>query len=295
MVGELSLSLSLMNQHGLVEEMLGVNTLHALVTCPAAKRCWDRVGIGTAVQQEDTFLVWCINSFQQLDKEKRELLVALSWSIWNARNDKVWQNKIVGVDNIVTSAKTFLNQWKNAQDSVIETTFSGSLAEDAAVCWVPPYDNSVKINVDAAMFNENRQFGVGLVARDTQGLLIEGCTKLFQGQASAATAEAMGIREALSWIKKKRWTNVCIETDCLQVIQALRSTIEMRSMFGQVVNVCKDMLKFLNDVSIYFVRRSANMVAHSFARASIFYPDCTFSLESVPTDLLPTLVAEMVI
>uniref|UniRef100_A0A803PRW0 Reverse transcriptase domain-containing protein n=1 Tax=Cannabis sativa TaxID=3483 RepID=A0A803PRW0_CANSA len=78
------------------------STLHALVTCPAAKRCWDRVGIGTAVQQEDTFLVWCINSFQQLDKEKRELLVALSWSIWNARNDKVWQNKRVGVDNIVT-------------------------------------------------------------------------------------------------------------------------------------------------------------------------------------------------
>ncbi|XP_060967048.1 uncharacterized protein LOC133035200 [Cannabis sativa] len=239
------------------------STLHALVTCPTAKRCWDRVGIRIVVQQEDTFLVW--------------------------------QDKRVRVDSIVSLAKSFLNQWKNAQESVIETTFSGYITEDDAVCWVPPHVNSVKINVDAALFNETRQFGVGLVARDTQGMLIEGCTKLFQGQVSPPTAEAMGFREVLSWIKKKQWTNVCIETDCLPMVQALRSTIDMRSMFGQVVNVCKDTIKVLKDVSVYFVRRSANMVAHNFARASIFYPDCTFSLESVPTDLLPILVAEMVI
>ncbi|KAF4372771.1 hypothetical protein F8388_000938 [Cannabis sativa] len=37
--------------------------LHALVTCPAVKTSWDRVGIGTVIQQEESFLAWCIGKF----------------------------------------------------------------------------------------------------------------------------------------------------------------------------------------------------------------------------------------
>uniref|UniRef100_A0A803NFH1 Reverse transcriptase domain-containing protein n=1 Tax=Cannabis sativa TaxID=3483 RepID=A0A803NFH1_CANSA len=230
---------------------------HALVECPTAAICWERTGIGTVLHQNFNFLVWCMEAFQQVDKSGKETVVAVCWALWNARNDKVWQGKSVGADGIVSSAKNFLNHWQNAQKTVIETTFSGLIPGDAAEHWFAPIDGRVKVNVDAALFSNPHHVGIGLVARDSRGFLIEGCTKTFQGNFPPATAEAMGIREALSWIKTRQWTNVDIESDCLTVIQALRSPIEMISMFGQIVKASKDMLKDSNNVFIYFVRRSS--------------------------------------
>uniref|UniRef100_A0A803NQN9 Reverse transcriptase zinc-binding domain-containing protein n=1 Tax=Cannabis sativa TaxID=3483 RepID=A0A803NQN9_CANSA len=155
--------------------------LHALVECPTAATCWERTGIGTGLHQNCSFLVWCTDVFQQVDKAGKEIVVAVCWSLWNARNDKVWQGKIVGADGIVSSAKNFLNHWQNAQKSVIETTFSGLIPGDAAEHWFAPIIGRIKVNVDAALFSDPHQVGIGLVARDSRGFLIEGSTKIFQG------------------------------------------------------------------------------------------------------------------
>uniref|UniRef100_A0A803QQX8 Reverse transcriptase zinc-binding domain-containing protein n=1 Tax=Cannabis sativa TaxID=3483 RepID=A0A803QQX8_CANSA len=117
--------------------------LHALVTYLVIKLCWDRV-----------------------DWEEKELLVAISWAIWNARNDRVWQNKIVGMDIIILLVRGFLNQWLNAQNDGLELSFTSFLPSDGAEHWMAPQEKSVKVNVDAAMFGETRQFGIGFVARD---------------------------------------------------------------------------------------------------------------------------------
>uniref|UniRef100_A0A803PDJ7 RNase H type-1 domain-containing protein n=1 Tax=Cannabis sativa TaxID=3483 RepID=A0A803PDJ7_CANSA len=181
-------------------------------------------------------------------------MVALCWSIWNARNDKVLNNKTSSVESIVFSAQSYLNQWLTAHSS--------------NVIFPSP----------------------GLIP----GVLIEGVTKLFNGSATPELVEAMGVKEALSWIKRNQPCQAILETDCLVFIQALRSSIEMIFMFGQVVKDCKVLLKELKSVSIFFIRRSANKVAHSFARASLFYHDCNFNMGSVPIDLLPFLVVEVI-
>ncbi|KAM6563384.1 hypothetical protein CsatB_023382 [Cannabis sativa] len=247
------------------------------------------------MQQQHSFLDWCISNFQRMEKEDRELLVAVAWAIWNARNDRVWQNKIKTVENIVTSAKGYLSQWKNAHSSGLELLSAGLNQGDGAEHWVPPIENNVNVNVDAAIFEASRQFGVCWVARDSRGLLINGHTKLFNVQATLELAEAVGIWEALSWIKSSGLQQVVLETDCLSVVQALRSSIVMISTFGQVINECKALLNDLRTVSVYFICRSANTVAHELARASVSFPDCNFSLDSVPTVLLPVLVTDMVI
>ena len=35
--------------------------------------------------------------------------------------------------------------------------------------------------------------------------------------------DAIGVREALSWLKDQCWSNAQVETDCLVVVQAIRS------------------------------------------------------------------------
>uniref|UniRef100_A0A803P1R5 RNase H type-1 domain-containing protein n=1 Tax=Cannabis sativa TaxID=3483 RepID=A0A803P1R5_CANSA len=136
-----------------------------------------------------------------------------------------------------------------------------------------------------------RQYGCGFIARDHHGMLVEGKTLLFTSTTSLELAESIGVREALSWIKTHGWQDVTLETDRLTVVQALRSSMDMISLFGQVILNCKKLLSDLKTVSVLFVKRSANMVAHNCARASIFYLGCIFDMESVPFDLLPSLVA----
>ncbi|KAM6586650.1 hypothetical protein CsatA_009255 [Cannabis sativa] len=267
--------------------------VHCLVDCPVAQRCWNRVGIGTGVATVAGFSSWFEACFQQSNEDSRDMLAATCWALWGARNDKVWNQQNTDTMEVVSSAKSYLEQWKVAQVSGFETTLSGLTKDDGAEQWRLPPSNSVKINVDGAIFADTNEFGLGVVVRDDKGFLVEGKTRLFHGKVAAEVAEALSFREALSWIKQNpNWPHVIVETDCLLVVQSLRSSFRMISVFGNLINDCKLMLNDLSFISFFFVKRSANVVAHSFARASCSYPDRTFSLGDVPTELLSCLVTE---
>uniref|UniRef100_A0A803PAP9 RNase H type-1 domain-containing protein n=1 Tax=Cannabis sativa TaxID=3483 RepID=A0A803PAP9_CANSA len=126
---------------------------------------------------------------------------------------------------------------------------------DGVEQWCVPSSNNIKVNVDAVVFDDNSTFCVGFVARDSNDFFVEGGTKLFHGSISLVVVEAIGVREALSWIKDHSWLSVDLETDCLSVVQAIRSSVVMLSLFGQVVSDCKDLLSTLRNVSVYFVKR----------------------------------------
>ncbi|KAM6588282.1 hypothetical protein CsatA_010887 [Cannabis sativa] len=269
--------------------------LHILVTCRVTRKCWDRVGIGTVTPAGTNFFDWCTTVFSVAAADLCCNVATVCWAIWGARNELVWKRKSFNPIDIVAFANRYLDQWRCAQSSDMESSWPLLRARDVVERWTAPHGNSVKLNVDAAMFNSGEQYGIRLVVRNGSGLLIEGRTELFNGQVEPVLAEAIGIREALSWIKDSRWQDVYVETDCLNVVQAIHCSTEMISLFGLVIKDCKKMLANLNNVFVSFIKRSANVVAHSFARAAILYPDCSFSLESIPTELLPSLIAEVVI
>ncbi|XP_060972262.1 uncharacterized protein LOC115717738 [Cannabis sativa] len=230
------------------------SVLHYLVTCRVVKLCWNRVGIGTVVTPRSGFLDWCWGVFQHATSDQLCLMATICWAVWGARNDLVWNGKAVHPDNVVEFAKKYLDKWKNARQSDSDTSYSAFQAGDGNEHWCPPHSDSIKINVDAALFERNQSYGFGLVARDSNGLLIEGRTVLVYGVVEPVIAEVLGIKEALN---------------------------------------CKRLLASLTNVSIFFVKRSANLVVHNFPKAAILFPDRRFSLEHVPTDLLPCLVAEV--
>ncbi|KAM6549548.1 hypothetical protein CsatB_021224 [Cannabis sativa] len=275
--------------------------LHALVTCPKVQIVWNRVGIGTrngslngslSTDDMNSFYDWFVHIFSGENTANRLLMCALCWAIWDRRNEMVWKKKESGLDSIVMSAKGYLDHWTSAQNSLIETSWTGLQSGDGAELWCPPTENSIKINVDAAMFDGGNSYGIGLVARDRYSPLVEAKMECFLGRVNPEVAEAIGVREALSWIKNRNWPRVVVETDCLTVVQALRSSVHMISLFGQIINECKQLMLELSHVSVFFVKRSANVVAHSFARASHFHSGCIFDLENVPIELLPCLVTE---
>ncbi|KAM6588206.1 hypothetical protein CsatA_010811 [Cannabis sativa] len=102
----------------------------------------------------------------------------------------------------------------------------------------------------------------------------------------------MGIKEALSWIKRQGWQNVELESDSLVSIQAIRSHSPLHSIFGNLVQDCISLMLSLPFVKIRFVKRSANRLAHVVARMQRSLSGRLISVSNAPVSMLDILYSE---
>ena len=134
--------------------------------------------------------------------------------------------------------------------SVQDKSFNRFMAymnqEDGDEHWHTPMINRVKINVDAAIFEQTNCYSHAFVIRDHEGKLIEARSSCMRGQPNPDLAEALGIKEVLSWVQENDCRNTIIESDCLQVVQAIRSSLTCFSYLGRFIKECRDILARLS-------------------------------------------------
>lgn len=97
--------------------------------------------------------------------------------LWKNRNDLIWNQRSVGNLEIVNAALSTLNQWRFVQDNFFDSFLGYMLKEDDLEQWQAPMINSVKVNVDAALFEEPYRFSHAMVVRDHRGNLVEASSK----------------------------------------------------------------------------------------------------------------------
>lgn len=144
--------------------------------------------------------------------------------------------------------------------------------------------------MDASVFPNARNFSVGMVARDHLGSYVAGKVSCFPLVASVFEAEAIGIKQALSWIKDVNFTSgqVVVETDSLLSVKALQDDKVNLLEVGDIIEDCKQDLVGLDSVSVRFIRKDANRVAHVMARIPCLANFSSF-YTSLPTCLLEAL------
>nr|GMD88006.1 receptor-like protein 12 [Ipomoea batatas] len=94
----------------------------------------------------------------------------------------------------------------------------------------------VYCEVDASVIEISASFGA--VIRTHSGLFLAAISGPLRPVNEARLAEALAIKETLSWLKSKQWQKICILTDCQQAF------------------------------SISYINRSVNVCAHTLARAA---------------------------
>lgn len=132
-----------------------------------------------------------------------------------------------------------------------------------------------------AVFEDKDAADFGFIARDEEGTLLEAKTRVHTNSITAVLAAAMTIMEALGWIDEMKWPTVILVPDYLVIIQAIRSTIPMRSHFGSIIEECRGYLRRLNKIGLH-VKRSANKAVYQLARKSYTCPGRSFDRESIP-------------
>lgn len=110
----------------------------------------------------------------------------------------VWNKKFTQLNFVIASAKQYLVQWKYAQNISSVSSFPKLIEGDGASVWAKPQMSKIKVSVDAALFSERHSFGIGMVARDDGGSLLQARTGCKAGSVAPVYAEIMAIKEALS-------------------------------------------------------------------------------------------------
>uniref|UniRef100_A0A803NYV7 Uncharacterized protein n=1 Tax=Cannabis sativa TaxID=3483 RepID=A0A803NYV7_CANSA len=269
---------------------------HVLVTCNFAQSCWNLSSVPTAVIGGTAFGDWIEQLLVKCQPVVFEEALMVAWAIWKARNELLWNKNVTRAAEVITTATTVLNQWKTAaanRFSPLPAVVNNTSNHDNN--WTAPDAGFLKVNVDGAVFSASGSFGVGGLARDSNGQLIEAFCMHKAGCFQPSLVEAIGVKEALSWIKNKGWEHVTLETDSLVVVQALQSNVVMHSVFGSTITYCLNLLKSLSHVNVCFVKRSANNAAHCLARGACYWSDCIFVGSNVPTAISTAVMADLAV
>ncbi|KAM6562205.1 hypothetical protein CsatB_022203 [Cannabis sativa] len=262
---------------------------HLLVACDFAWSCFNVAGLAAVARDSfSSLLPWLEATANSVTSEMMGRVIMLCWALWAARNDLVWKQRVRRVSDVVAFANLSLDQWIKAQGKGNLPLLSPLKEGDGAEQWLKPF-SGFKLNVDAAIFASSFKHGFGCVVRNSDGDLVSVFAGIKDGSVAPELAESIGIREALSWLKNNAYTRATIESDSLVCVEAIRSEETLVSAFGLVVDDCKNILKNLSNVSISFVKRSANCAAHYVARHSVALAERMFSINSVPLNFMSIL------
>lgn len=119
--------------------------------------------------------------------------------------------------------------------------------------WSKPSTGWVKITVDAAMFMMGG-IGVAAIIRDDQGAFVAARVMKLPGEWSPREAEALALKEALSWVINRGYIYCEFQTDCYALAASCNGS-PGSSLFDTIVIDCINLSKHINQVlfsAIYF-------------------------------------------
>jgi len=93
------------------------------------------------------------------------------------------------------------------------------------------------------------------------------------------TGEALGLLKAMEWVKDLQLLNMDFEVDFKMVVDNIYEKQFGVSEFSVIISKCVHLLDtYLTNSDVKFIRRQANGVAHSLAKAAL--PETSFRIYS---------------
>lgn len=138
-----------------------------------------------------------------------------------------------------------LQDWREAQEAGRKA--KSQSAADVRI-WTKPPMGWVKVNVDAAVFQDG-SIGVGSVVRDMYGQFLSARCRRVNVAWQAREAEAIGLKEALSWVKTMNITHCIFETDSKTLAAACNGK-PGEAYFGIIIQDCIRLMKHIDHVLV---------------------------------------------
>ena len=204
---------------------------HVLVECKAARKVWELalLPLQPHYEQSQDFLSTVQDLCSRARKGEAELMVVYCWMIWFAMNNFIFEGKKLWPRISVAKAESVLEAYQRVRKAESAKVSPDRRANQQR--WMPPPENVLKLNVDAAINNKDQVTGLGAVIRNSDGLVIVAGIKQAQLREGVSFAEAEAIQWGLQVAKKAAIFSLIVETDCKEVAELINNTKGNRTIF----------------------------------------------------------------
>ncbi|GAU15664.1 hypothetical protein TSUD_109220 [Trifolium subterraneum] len=205
--------------------------LHIFFRCAVARDSWSAAGLSSVLHNA---------TYQQTNAMDRIFAVC-----GNESSDTVGRVAIVTLCNNV----------------------SGTTEADL-VRWEKPTLDWVKCNVDVAFVSGSGRTSMGLCFRDNSGHFMAGMTQWQQTVISSVEGETWALLLAMEEASHRGLDRVQFESDSKVLIDVIHMKRRGNSEFLSIVHDILSLMSSFINFEVKFVRRQANLVAHTLARAA---------------------------
>ncbi|GAU28280.1 hypothetical protein TSUD_256080 [Trifolium subterraneum] len=268
--------------------------IHIFFLCAVARDSWCAAGLSSVLHNDayqqsnamDRIFAMCSNESSDIVGRVAMLL----WCIWQNRNDKLWNDNVQTPRQIERYAFDAWSDWYSVHK--LRSNSESRTTEAGLVRWEKPALGWVKCNVDVAFVSGSGRTSVGLCFRNNKGQVMAGLTQWQQTVMSSVEGEAWTLLLAMEEARHRGLDRVQFESDSKVLVEAIHMKRRGNSEFLSIVHdIISFMSSFLN-FEVKFVRRQANSVAHTLARAANSWSSF-HRFENIPLCIEHLVVNEM--
>lgn len=182
----------------------------------------------------------------------------------------------------IQKAQRSIVNFKNASTVLVETLSGGPILPISDVHWTPPFSGFYKLNVDAAGPIEGDKWGIGVVVRDYEGVVVGASSWQVVSLPDSEVAEALAMQKGLEFAKDMSFLNLIVESDALNVVSALNAHQQSSNYVGSIIRDCIGFKGSFRSLNFLHIRREANQAAHYLAKYALKNLDCIWVEETPP-------------
>ncbi|KAK9993463.1 hypothetical protein SO802_023166 [Lithocarpus litseifolius] len=199
---------------------------------------------------------------ERMNMEEIELFWTQSWLIWSQCNCLLHGGKMKIPTCLNKRAEECIEDFKKAQNQLNIQSRQQPSGEE----WRPPPLEAYKLNFDATLFSDLGRTGYGAIVRNEKGEVMAAMTASGPDVHTSDEAELLAYRRAIKFAVDAGFSRLVIKGDNSNAIQAISSSEENTSLYGNVVEDIRHLIRGLLWSDICCIRRGENRVAHALAQ-----------------------------
>ncbi len=209
-----------------------------------------------------------------------ETFIVICWALWQRRNKLRIHQEVEPINQVGSKAKCYLEEYNRENDHSNPNPQAAP-----ATRWMPPKMLRYKINYDGAVFKETNEAGIGVIVRDSQGLVMASLTQKVLFPLSVPSIEAWAVKRSIQFALEIGITEAEFEGDSQTIVNALNAQHPSLAPFGLLLADAKELASKLQNFSFSHVKREGNRLAHALARKAHSCNSLEIWMESIPPDL----------
>ena len=173
-----------------------------------------------------------------------ELFAYMGWSLWFNWNAKRVGFTSLPMDKIFSDAVEWLQEYHSVQDYPTQQDVVSHSTQ-----WWPPPHSVYKVNFDGATFIDMDSVGLGVVTRDSDGMVIASLSERIRLPPTVADLEALACRTAILFALKLGLQDVVFEGDSEVIINHLKVNQPCLTAFGHIIEEARTLSAKLRQAS----------------------------------------------